>query len=177
MMNGGVGGRFRPPGALAGALAVTALLAAACGGGSPAASATPGSQAYYQDAVAYSQCMRGHGEPGFPDPQPNGDLLIDGQKDHLNGSLMHSADKACQHLLPKTPPLTAAQQRQFTAQALKFVACMRTHGIPDMPDPVVNADGISISIGGPGGKGPPPGSPVLKSAMQACRKLAPGGPP
>jgi hypothetical protein len=176
-MNSGIGGRFRQYGALAGALAVTALLAAACGGGSPTASATPGSQAYYQDAVAYAQCMRSHGEPGFPDPQPNGDLLIDGQKDHLNGSLMNSANRACQHLLPKTPPLTAAQQRQLTAQALKFVACMRTHGIPDMPDPVVNASGISLRIGGPGGKGPPPGSPVLKSAMQACRKLAPGGPP
>jgi len=176
-MEGSIGGWLRRPGALAGALAAAALLAAACGGGSPTAPATPGSQAYYQDAVAYAQCMRAHGEPGFPDPQSNGAILIDGQKDHLNGALMNSAQKACQHLLPKAPPLTAAQQRQLTAQALKFVACMRAHGIPDMPDPVVNSRGVQLSIGGPGGKGPPPGSPVLKSAMQACRKLAPGGLP
>jgi hypothetical protein len=170
------GDLLRRPGALAGVLAAAAVLAA-CGGGSPTAPATPGSQAYYQDAVAFSQCMRTHGEPGFPDPQSDGSILINGQKDHLNGALMNSAQKACQHLLPKQPPLTAAQQRRLTAQALKFVACMRAHGIPDMPDPVVNADGVGIRIGGPGGSGPAPGSPVLKSAMQACRKLAPGGLP
>jgi hypothetical protein len=51
---------------------------------------------------------------------------------------------------------------------------MRAHGIPDMPDPVVNSRGVQLSIGG---QGHPPGSPVLKSAMQACRKLAPGGLP
>ena len=173
-MDSGSGGRFRQPGALA--VAVIAVLAAACGGGSPAASATPGSQAYYQDAVAFSQCMRAHGEPGFPDPQSNGNILINGQQDHLNGALMNSANKACQHLMPKLPPLTAAQQRQITAQALRFVACMRSHGIPDMPDPVVNSSGIRISIGGPNGKGPAPNSPVLRAAMQACHKLSPGMP-
>jgi hypothetical protein len=174
-MKDSIGGWYRP-GALAGALAAAGLLAA-CGGGSPTAPATPGSQAFYQDAVAFSQCMRGHGEPGFPDPQSNGSILIDGRKDHLNGALLNSAQKACQHLLPKQSPLTAAQQRRITAQALRFVACMRAHGIPDMPDPVVNASGIQLSIGGPGGKGPGPGSPVLKAAMQACRKLAPGPQP
>lgn len=175
-MEGNIGGWLRRPGALAGALAAAALLVAACGGGSPAAPATPGSQAYYQDAVAFSQCMRAHGEPGFPDPQSNGNILIDGRKDHLNGALMNSAQKACQHLMPKQQPLTAAQQQQLTAKALRFVRCMRAHGIPDMPDPVVNSGGIEIRIGGRPGQGPAPGSPVLKSAMQACRKLAPLGP-
>ena len=160
-------------GALAAGLAATALLAAACGGDpSPSASAA---ETNYQKTLAYSQCMRAHGEPSFPDPQPNGNLLIDGQKDHLNGAMMNSANKACQHLLPKMKPMTAAQQRHVTAEALRFVACMRAHGLPNMPDPVVNAQGIELRIGGPGG--PRPNSLVLRAAQQACQKLIPGGPP
>src|SRR4029077_1332951 len=97
-------------------------------------------------AVAFSVCMRAHGEPGFPDPQPNGNLLIDGQKDHLNGALMASAQKACQHLMPLAPPMTAAQQQKLTAQALKFTACMRAHGLPTFADPKVSAQGIEMQI-------------------------------
>jgi hypothetical protein len=158
------------PAVLAAALAGTALLAAACGGGT--AAPLSGKQANYQKLLAYSQCMRAHGEPGFPDPQPDGNLLIDGQKDHLNGALMNSANKACQHLMPKSPPLTASQQQKLTAEALKFVACMRAHGIPTFPDPTVNSQGIEVQIP----QGVTPDSPVLKNAQQACKKLMPGGP-
>jgi len=117
--------------------------------------------------------MRAHGEPGFPDPQPNGNLLINGQKDHLNGALMNSASKACQHLMPLGPPMTAAQQRKVTAEALKFVACMRAHGLPAFPDPKVDSRGIELQIP----QGVAPGSTVLKNAQQACKNLIPGGPP
>jgi hypothetical protein len=172
-------GRTRPrPGGLAGGLAATglaaiALLATACGGGATALAATT----TYQKALAYAQCMRANGEPSYPDPTANGGFIINGQKDHLNGQLMQSANRKCQHLLPKTPPMTAAQQRTATAQALRYVACMRTHGVPDMPDPQVNAQGIEFRIGGPKGQGPRPASPVLHTAMQACQKLLPFGPP
>ena len=178
-MNGTGRTRPRRSGGLAGGLAASglaaiALLATACSGGSaPALAATT----TYQKALAYAQCMRANGEPSYPDPTANGGFIINGQKDHLNGQLMQSANKKCQHLLPKTPPMTAAQQRTATAQALKYVACMRTHGVPGMPDPQVNAQGIEFRIGGANGKGPPPNSPVLHAAMQACQKLLPGGPP
>ncbi len=157
------------------AMVAIALLAAACGGGGGSA-ALAGTSAY-QKALAYAQCMRAHGEPSYPDPTSNGGFIINGQKDHLNGALMNSANKTCAHFLPKARPMTAAQQRQATAQALKYVACMRTHGIPDMPDPVVNAQGIEFRIGSPKGQGPSPNSPVLHVAMQTCQKLLPGGPP
>jgi hypothetical protein len=175
-MNGTVGGRGRPrrAGVLAGGLAAIALLVTACdGSGSTALTAATA----YQKSLAYAQCMRADGEPGYPDPTSNGGFLLNGQKDHLNGQLMQLANKKCQHLLPQTAPMTAAQQRRVTAEALKYVACMRTHGIPDMPDPQVNAQGVRFSIGGPQGKGPPPNSPVLRAAMQTCQKLLPGGPP
>jgi hypothetical protein len=70
------------------------------------------------------------------------------------------------------------QLRQATDQALKFVACMRAHGITDIQDPVVNSQGIGFRIGGPGSaNGPRPSSPVFQSAQHACQKLMPGGPP
>ena len=172
---GGSPGRLWRAGVLAVAVASIAVLAAACGGGgiAPVLAGTLN----YQKALAYAQCMRAHGEPSYPDPTSNGGFIIDGKKDHLNGTLMSSANKTCQHLLPKFGPMTASRQRQATAEALRYVACMRTHGIPNMPDPVVNAQGMQFRIGGPKGKGPPPGSQVLHNAMQACQKLLPGGMP
>jgi predicted amidohydrolase YtcJ len=169
-MNDGTVARWRA-GATVAALTAIAALTAACGGSgnAPATAA----QTAYQKMLAYSQCMRAHGEPGFPDPQPNGNLLINGPADHLNGSLMNSANKACQHLMPKNKPMTAAQQRQVTAQALKFVACMRAHGIAGMADPVVSASGISQRI--PAGF--KPNSPMFQAAQRACQKLMPGGVP
>jgi hypothetical protein len=157
--------------ALAAALAGTALLATACSGGG--SSGLAGSSPY-QKAVAYSQCMRAHGVPNFPDPDSKGNILTT-PADHLaQGSPQFvSANKACQHLLPKSGPLTAAQQRQLTSQALKFVACMRAHGLPDMPDPVVNASGASQRLP----QGIKPFSPLFRSAQRACQELMPGGPP
>jgi predicted amidohydrolase YtcJ len=155
--------------ALVSALAGTALLAACSSGGAPVSA----KQTNYQKAVAFSACMRAHGEPGFPDPQPNGNLIVDGRKDHLNGALMNSASKACQHLMPVGPPMTAAQQQKVTARALKFVACMRAHGLPTFPDPKVNAQGIELQLP----SGVAPNLAVLRNAQQACRSLLPGGPP
>jgi hypothetical protein len=164
---GGRAGRWRP-GILAAAVAGLTLLATGCGGGSTAA---PTALTDYQKELAYSQCMRAHGEPGFPDPQANGSILI-GPQDHLaQGSPQFAAaNKACQHLLPPIRPMTAAQQRRLTQKLLKWVACMRTHGVPNMPDPTVNAEGVSINV--PGG----PNSPLARSAMRACQKLQPGAP-
>jgi hypothetical protein len=153
---------------LAALAAAVAMLAAACGGGS----SSDAGLTTYQKAVAYAQCMRAHGEPGYPDPTSKGGFIINGKTDNLNGALMGKANKACQHLLPPQKPLTPAQQRQITNEALKYVACMRSHGLPDFPDPVVNANGIEFR--GPSGFGP--NSPQLQSAMQACKKLLPGLP-
>ena len=66
-----------------------------------------------------------------------------------------------------TAPMTAATQRQVTAQALKFAACMRTQGIPTFPDPGINANGVGF----PFPRSVPPGSPLVRTANQACQKL------
>jgi hypothetical protein len=181
-MNDGAGGsrgRLRRPGprragVLAAALAAIALLAAACGSNSaPDAGLTA-----YQQALAYSQCMRAHGVPSFPDPNSQGNFVLGaraGAKGPVISPLMARADNACKHLLPHDGVLTAAQLKQATAKALRFVACMRTNGLPTMPDPVVQNGGIALTIG----HGVDPHSPVFQHAQHACRRFAPfgGGPP
>ena len=54
------------------------------------------------------------------------------------------------------------------AGALKLSQCMRSHGVPNFPDP--GPDG-ELSIGP--GSGIDPGSPAFQSAQRACRSLLP----
>ena len=113
----------------------TVLLAAACGGGSPAAS--PGGS-LYQQSLAYSRCMRVHGVPDFP-------ILKQGS----GGSLVHpvspptgmltspgydAAFRACL----KLAVVGGGSPARYRAMAFKGLAqaeCMRAHGITGYPSP------------------------------------------
>jgi hypothetical protein len=55
---------------------------------------------------------------------------------------------------------------------LKFANCMRSHGVPNFPDPG-SGRGIDISPG----SGIDPASPAYQSAQSGCKKLLPGGGP
>jgi len=55
---------------------------------------------------------------------------------------------------------------------IKFSACMRSHGVPNFPDPSAGG-GIQISSS----SGIDPQSPAFQSAQNACSKLLPGGGP
>ena len=48
--------------------------------------------------------------------------------------------RACKHLLPGGGPLPVT--RQQINNAVKSAACMRAHGFPDYPDPVVQNGGV-----------------------------------
>jgi hypothetical protein len=161
---------------LAGLLAVTAgiaLLVAACGGSSSDPPA--GGSTTYAKALAYSQCMRAHGVPDFPDPGSNGSIVLHGSRNgngpSLNSPQMQSADKTCRHLLPNGGQMTPAQRQQAINQLLHFSECMRSHGVLNFPDPTVTGNMIGIRIGG---SGLDPNSPVFKSAQHACQSLMPG---
>jgi hypothetical protein len=55
---------------------------------------------------------------------------------------------------------------------IKFADCMRSHGVPNFPDPSAGG-GIQINSS----SGINPQSPSFQSAQQACSKLMPGGGP
>ncbi len=62
------------------------------------------------------------------------------------------------------------------SQAVAYSACMRSHGVPNFPDPKISTHGNGVKRGD---RGHPAitGNPHFKSAQQACSKLLPGGGP
>jgi hypothetical protein len=123
--------------------------------------------------LAYSECMRSHGVPSFPDPNSQGQLLIQGGPGSSldpKGAAFQNAQKACQSKQPKP---TAAQQAQAQQNALRQSQCMRAHGIKDYPDPSTSGGRVSLSINGSGGGDLNPNNPLFQAAQKACMPNAP----
>jgi hypothetical protein len=100
--------------------------------------------------------MRSHGVPAFPDPDSNGQLSKGGaQQFGVSSSQFQAAQQACQDLLPGTGGSFMQQFQQcvqggvcpqaLVQQALtlqrSFAQCMRTHGVPNWPDPTIGPGG------------------------------------
>jgi hypothetical protein len=62
------------------------------------------------------------------------------------------------------------------SKAVEYAACMRSHGVPNFPDPQISqhGGGVSVRMAVPAGIG---GTAKFKSADRACRKLLPAGGP
>lgn len=136
--------RWPRAGLLAACAAVTVMLAAACGGGSHAAgSGGSPAQDLSQQLTAYASCVRSHGVPDFYISRAGSAPPIPGSiREGASGLVIPpdtspSAQKACQHLLPKHNPPTTGELHQQFIQALKIARCMRAHGYPTWPDPTV----------------------------------------
>lgn len=178
-------------------LLLAGALVAGCGGGSPnggvaslgshtsgshsptsgAASASEGREASpASQAVAYTDCMHAHGVPNFPEPQVS---------EHGNSTSIKmavpvgvgknprfkTASEACRKLLPgggpsNQTPLTPAQQEQY----LRAAACIRSHGLPNFPDPTFSGGGVHIDH-----QKLNESSPAFKTAVHDCESLIPGG--
>jgi hypothetical protein len=151
------------------ATAALTLLAAACGGGSPGDSTPPAQQ---NGAVAFAGCMRTNGVRNWPDPNSSGVFdksKLTSQQLGASNSRVQVAQRACNHLLPNggSGP-NAAQVQQAKAQGLRFSQCVRSHGVPNFPDP--GSDG---RIPDPATVGIDQGSPKFQAANAACGKYRP----
>jgi hypothetical protein len=177
-------GRWRA-GSLAAALAGLALLVAACGNGessgtavasvpsaSSSASQAPGA-GQRGDPVKYSQCMRSHGVPKFPDPNAQGGLAIDGSKLGLDprSAQFKAAEAACKSLMPQGPPPDPKQAAAGQQMALAYSRCMRSHGVKNFPDPKLSSGGVELTVP----RSINLNSAQFKAADKACKKLMPGG--
>lgn len=174
------------------ATAALTLLAAACSSGSPSSagpggSTNSGGSASPPSAVGFSRCMRSQGVPDFPDPGSSGAIPKESAQ-HLgvSSSQFNAAQRTCQHLLPTTGgSLTASSLQQcyladVCPQALvqhalnaglKFSRCMRSHGVPNWPDPTIDSEGRPLfNITVP--RSPPP---QVSTAINECERLEHAG--
>ncbi len=120
------------------------------------------------EAVAYSQCIRGHGVPNFPDPvqTPDGGYGYRTSGIDPNSAAFQGALQACKSL--PSPwnstgqDLSSAQQQAW----LNWAKCIRTHGVPGFPDPTFSGSEVHDS-------GIAPNSTLFQSAMDTCKSKMP----
>jgi hypothetical protein len=163
-------------------VALVALIGAGCGSSSPSESTTSTATATAtatakkvteQDkAVKFSECIRAHGVPHFPDPNSKGEYIfgID-----VTPEVWGRAVAACKALEPPGA-LSGKRSPKQQSDALRFAACVRAHGVKDFPDPA-NGDPLIDTTKIPSANAPG-GMTILNAATHACGgilKLAAGG--
>ena len=157
------------------------MLIAGCGGGSAGSglaqikssttsSNASGTSSANANALAFSQCMRSHGVPNYPDPTSNG------RPQSLNGidpsaAAVQRAYTACRKYAANGeagPPAPSVAQLR---RALTFAGCMRKHGLPQFPDPLTTyGPGFTLGQGEyfPDIPGTMVQSPAFTQAAKAC---------
>jgi hypothetical protein len=163
------------------AICAVALAVAACGStGAPSGTVTnAGSPAPSgpSHALKFAECMRANGVPSYPDPSSGPGP----QTAPINpqSPSFETAQKACQKYLPndgQPQPMSEADR----VKAVAFAGCMRTHGEPDFPDPVLTPSGSGqyLSLRGmlfPVSSALNPRSPAFQQAASDCGVRLPGG--
>jgi hypothetical protein len=160
-----------------------ALVIAGCGftGNSSEAASSGGPESPAQAAafLKFSQCMRSHGVPNFPDPSSRGGIQFSpGSGLDPTSPAFQSARSSCKKVLPGggprgSPPPPSASDLHA---ALVWAQCIRKHGVPNFPDPSASVrEGLFFrGVGFAVGSGFNPDSPAFKQAQAACGD-GPGG--
>jgi hypothetical protein len=131
----------------------------------------------YEQALAYSKCMRSHGVSTFPDPKQDSQGHIRVQPPQgldPNSATFQAAEQACQSLNPQTNTGEVAGGHALDASKVsKWAKCIRAHGLPNFQDPQVNGNSLIIDAKAAGISGPD--DPKFAKAAQACYSIRPGG--
>lgn len=173
------------------ALGISTLFLAACGGAAGPALASAGSSttstspssapknssgpppspALERAQLKYSVCMRKHGVPAFPDPDPGGSYVGTNLRNIDQSSHPFvKATKDCSYLAKAAgmAPWTQAQWAAYDVMLLRITDCMRAHEITNFPDP---------KGGDSGGWRNPTTSINMTSTLYAKAAKACNGPP
>jgi hypothetical protein len=125
--------------------------------------------------------MRTHGVPAYPDPNSSGQLpkIVPDQVSELGVTQAQftAAGTACQALWPYQAP-TQAQEEQQLVNDLKFARCMRSHGLPNFPDPITDPkSGEAEFVLSTSKLGASPQSPLIQGKAHQCLTVLPPGSP
>jgi hypothetical protein len=167
------------------ATAGLALPAAACGGAAGGHAAQTGASTTRQPgAVAFSDCMRSHGVASFPDLPPGG-KSPHAQDLGVTAARFETAEGDCRYLLPRNSAATITQCfstgdcSQALAQQLlngmrEFASCMRTHSVPNWPDPTRDPDNGSPVFNLVAVPSTDWSSPRIEAKLATCQRALPG---
>jgi hypothetical protein len=122
--------------------------------------------------------MRSHGVPNFPDPQPGqtNTKFPSAQQLGVSSSRYQAALQDCQRLLSagtgdEFPP---AEVQQLLIGMLRFSQCMRSHGVPNWPDPTTDSEGRpTFPLSAAGISRQQANSPRITHAGDECQHLLP----
>ncbi len=161
------------------------LAVVACGGSNAATNAAASEQARERNAeirfADFARCLREHGVNAEARSRPGGGhgLKISPGSAGSGPAAMEAAEKACQRYRPEPKKINLSPQEKVKREeeVLRFVKCMREHGIDVHGEVSGGAIRIAIHVRSGGGSTPSPESPAFQAAQKACSGLLPGGGP
>ncbi len=74
-----------------------------------------------------------------------------------------------------SPSSSSKGASNLAAAAISYADCMRSHGVPNFPDPSTSGGSVRFSLKSSSGINP--ASPAFHAAQTVCGKLLPGGAP
>jgi len=170
-------GRTRISAAVAAVVAAAALAlpAAACTGGQ---SSTGSGSSTNSQELAFSRCMRSHGVPSFPDPTAGRIPKETPLQLGVSSSQLQSAESACISLLPSgSSGPSPAELQQSWSDLTNFARCMRSHGVPNWPDPTRYPTHPERPTFDLQPVGIDPNSPQISTEIHECQPLLHGNNP
>jgi hypothetical protein len=91
-------------------------------------------------ALAFAGCMRASGVPHFPDPKAGGGFLFHtGAGVDPSSPAFRTAQTKCKKFLSPGPGSGSPPSAKILAHFLTVARCMRSHGVPEFPDPRTTA--------------------------------------
>jgi hypothetical protein len=117
--------------------------------------------------------MRANGVESFPDPNSGGVWPKSKVALAANDPRFEAATQTCGHLLPDGGPGVSpspAVLQQIKDDMAKFARCMRSHGVPNWPDPTLDR---GRDVFDPGAAGLDTNSPRIGAAVHECERVFP----